>query len=67
LHQPYAVSSRSRRQAVAHPELGQNPGNVGAGRLLGDEQRLADLTVGAAFCQKRQHLRLTYAEAEVLS
>ena len=44
--------------ATTHPELGQNVGNVHAGRLGTDEQCRSDLSIGSAFCHQLQHLEL---------
>jgi hypothetical protein len=48
LVQPEAVGDCGRLAATGHPELGEDVGDVQAGGLLSDEQRLADLPVGPA-------------------
>jgi hypothetical protein len=40
------VSNRGRLATADHAELGEDVGDMEAGVLLGDEQRLADLPVG---------------------
>jgi hypothetical protein len=47
-------------------ELGQDVGDVDAGRLGADEQRLSDLAVAGAGRDQRQDLSLTRGEAELL-
>ena len=55
---------RSRLPAPSHTELGEDVGDVEAGRLLGDEQRLADLPVGPALGQQHKHLGLAARQAQ---
>jgi hypothetical protein len=45
--EPEAVSDRGRLAATGDPQLGQDPRDVHAGGLGGDEQCLADLPVGS--------------------
>jgi hypothetical protein len=58
------VSNRGRLPATGRPQLGQDPRDVDAGGLGGDEQRLADLPVGPALGDKREDFGLTLCEAE---
>jgi len=51
--------------AVGDPELHQDPRDVHACGLRGDEQLLADLAVRAALGQQPQHLELAVGEAEL--
>jgi hypothetical protein len=44
--EPEAVRDRGRLTTAGHAELGEDVGDVDAGGLGGDEQRLADLPVG---------------------
>jgi hypothetical protein len=48
------VSDRGRLTASAGAQLGKDAGDVDAGGLGGDEQRLADLTVGPALGDQRK-------------
>jgi len=59
-----AVRHRRRLRAAAHTELGQDARDVDAGRLLGHEQRRADLPVGRALGDQRQYLALAGGQAE---
>jgi hypothetical protein len=43
---------------TGHAQLGQDPGDMDAGRLGGDEQLLADLAVGPPSGDQRQDLGL---------
>src|SRR6476646_4977659 len=52
--------------ATAHLELAEDVGDVNACRLLGDEQLLADLSVGLALRDKSQYLRFAGREAETI-
>ena len=51
---PVAVGDGGGLGAAADVELGEDPRDVDAGRLLGHEQALADLAVGRARCDQRQ-------------
>src|SRR5215218_4524624 len=59
-----AVGNRGCLTAAGDPELGEDPRDVDAGGLRGNEQRLADLPVRPALGDQCQHLGLTVREAE---
>jgi hypothetical protein len=55
----WATAAASPRPATpGHAQLGQDPGDMDAGRLGGDEQLLADLAVGPPSGDQRQDLSL---------
>jgi hypothetical protein len=54
-----AVSDRGRVPATGDPQLGEDPRDVDASRLGGNEQGLADLPVGLALGDQHKHLQLT--------
>ena len=58
------VRHRGGLRAAAHAELAEDPRDVHAGRLLGHEQRRADLAVGRALGDQREHLALARGQAE---
>jgi hypothetical protein len=61
-----AVRDRGRLEPVGRVELAEDVGDVDAGRLDADDERLRDLTVGVAARDEPQHLRLARREAEDL-
>src|SRR4051812_20538930 len=62
--EPEAMGHRGRLGAAAHVELGQDPRHVHAGRLLGHEERVADLAVRAPLGYEDEDLALARREAE---
>jgi hypothetical protein len=64
LVQAQAVSNRGRLATAGHAELGEDVGDVEAGGLLGDEQRLADLPVRPALSDQGKNLGLARGEAK---
>jgi hypothetical protein len=58
------VRHRCRLPAPSHAELGEDVGDMKAGRLLGDEQRLADLPVDPPLGDQGEDLSLTLGQAE---
>ena len=58
------MGDRGRLATTGHPQLGQDPRDVDAGRLGGDEQFLADLPVGAALGDQGEHLGLPAGQAK---
>ncbi len=58
------VGDSGRLTATGDPQLGEDPRDVDAGRLGGDEQHLADLPVGPALGDQRKHPHLPLREAE---
>jgi hypothetical protein len=58
------VRDRGCLPAAGDPELGQDPRDVDAGRFGGDEQCLANLSVGAALGDQGEDLGLTLGQAE---
>src|SRR3954453_12503680 len=57
-----ADGARHRLSTATRPELIQQLGNVVLGRVLADDQRRADLTVGPTLRHQRQDLALTRAQ-----
>ena len=53
-----------RLAATGHAELGEDVGDVEAGRLLGDEQRLADLPVRPPLGDEGEDLGLARGKAK---
>ena len=62
--EPEAVGDRSRLPATGDAELCEDPGDVETGRLLRDEEFLADLPVGPAFGQQGEHLALAAGQSQ---
>ena len=65
VEQARVVGDRGGLDPAGDAELGQDVGDVHAGRLGADEQRLGDLTVAAALGHQPQHLQLAGGEPEV--
>ena len=66
LHESQAVRRGGRLDARAHAEFGQDPRDVHAGGLLGDEQRLADLAVRVTLGHQGQDAELARGEPEAV-
>src|SRR5215216_7229453 len=66
LVQAEAVGDRGGLHPPGDAELGQDVGDVHAGGLGADEQRLGDLAVAAPGRHQRQHLGLARGEAQLL-
>src|SRR5579875_3301893 len=58
-----AVGDRGGLGPTPHVELGEDPRDVDARRLLGHVQRRTDLPVRRALRKQREHLPLTLGEA----
>jgi hypothetical protein len=59
-----AVGDRGRLATAGHAQLGKDVGDVHAGGLWGDEQRLADLAVRPPRCHQPKDLGLPASQAE---
>jgi hypothetical protein len=62
--EPEPVGDRGRLPAAGDPQLGQDPRDVDASCLGGNEQGLTDLPVGPALGDQGEDLGLTLGEAE---
>src|SRR4029453_12494615 len=58
------VGECGRFAATGDSELGEDVGDVKAGGLLGDEQRLADLPVGPAGSHQGEHFGLAVGKTK---
>jgi len=59
-----SVRYRGRLSAPSHAELGEDVGEVEAGRLLGDEQFFTDLPIGPPLGNEYQYLDLASGQAQ---
>ncbi len=61
-HYPVVVGEHDCRGAVAQPELGEDPADMGLDRQGRDSQLVGDLAVGPAAGDQRQHILLAWCD-----